>query len=143
MEYSGIRNETILPTFRVIGRHKASFSILVSPGISEEDLIQLVFAFKEARGRGDLVKMVPLSSIKVFSFFEIYVFTDGKWASREKLKKFIEGHLHQSGKEEEFLREYATHIQGHYLYSFRLKEEEGTIGYNDGLDTVKNYRRLF
>ncbi len=132
----------ILPWFRVIGRHKASFSILVSPNASEEDLIRLIFAFKEARASGDLVKMVPLSSIKVFSFFEIYAFTDGKWASAERLKKFIEANLSQSG-EKEFLRKYATHIKAHYLYSFRLKQEEGCIGYNDGLDTVRNYRRLF
>ncbi len=141
-ENLGTEIKKIPPPFKVIGRHKASFSVLVSPTASEEDLIQLIFAFKAARASDDLAKMVPLSSVKIFSFFEIYVFTDGKWASVENLKKFIEANLHQSGAEE-FLKEYATHIKAHYLYSVELKKEEGCIGYNDGRDSVKNYRQLF
>ncbi len=131
-----------IPSFRVVGKHKGSFSILVSPATSQAELAQLVLAFKAARSASHLSKLIPLSSVKeVFSVLEVYVFTDEIWASPQRLKKFISTNLHQT--DEKFPKEYATHVRAHYLYSASGDQEEGSVGYNYGIENLKNYKRLF
>jgi hypothetical protein len=129
------------PSFKVIGKHKGSFSVLVPATTAQADLAQLVFAFKKARAGNGLSKMLPLSSAKeAFSVLEIYVFTDEIWASPQRLKKFISTNLHQT--DEKFQKEYATHVRAHYLYSVAGDQEEGSVGYNNGIENLKNYKRL-
>jgi len=48
---------TQLPTFSVIGRDKSSFSLLVPQNTTDEQLAQLIYAFRQARKNNSLGRM--------------------------------------------------------------------------------------
>lgn len=135
-----------IPPFKIIGKYQTSLTLLVPAKTTDAELKKLIFKFREARVSNELSRLIPPTTPKgskgSYAVVDIYVFSEEIWASSEKLGKFIRTSM-KSKSDREFSREYANHIRAYYFYSIPASEETGSIGYDDGMDRSKKYKKLF
>jgi hypothetical protein len=145
-----------IPEFKVIGQYKTALSLLVPPSTKKDQLIKLVYAFKEAKQNNTLSKMIPPTTpggIKgKYAIIQIFIFNEPKWATEEILKKYLGGDsplVYSDGykkKYERFVKQVTLHIRAYY-WANPLGQEEGSIGTSTEIGGKKlitpNYKKLF
>ena len=140
---------TAIPSFKVVAKYKGlgiTYAVLVPENTSREQLKELILGFRNGRKDGSINKMIPPTTPKSkvggdYNAIEIYVFSEPKWATEDKFKKWMESSLLR-GEDKVFDKQYVNHIKAYYLYSFP-SHEEGSIGYSGEGMKSSYYERLF
>jgi len=132
-----------LPNFKVMGQNgQTTFSVVVPKATTTAELNRLVIAFRDAKRTGNVQKLIPQwPNTGPYLRLDVLIFNEPEWATSDRLRQFIMTSL-KSKVQIAFAKQYTQHIRAHYVYSF-VDEEEGSIGYDDGMDRSRNYKQLF
>jgi hypothetical protein len=132
-----------LPSFKVTGQYgQTTFSVVVPKATTTAELNRLVMAFKDAKRTGNVQKLIPQwPNTGPALRLDVLIFNEPEWATSDRLRQFIMTSLN-SKVQIAFAKQYTQHIRAHYVYSF-ADEEEGSIGYDDGMDRSRSYKQLF
>lgn len=133
--------------FIVIGKYeRSSLSFFVGEAADKKKLIKLVYDLRDARRENRLKRMIPPTtpggSQGDYAVMDIYIFTDSRWATSDRLKRFIRTHMDRA-EDRKFEREFASHVAAHYVYNVMNKAEEGSLGLDDEMVKSAHYKRLF
>lgn len=135
-----------LPKFKVVAQDLTTLTILVSKDIKNDQLETLISGFRTARERNILSRFIPATTkggIKGdYAIIWIFVFSEPDWSTADKLKRFINMSA-LSETDKQFEKEYTKHIKAEYYYSDLVGDEYGSLGYDDGVITAPNYKKLF
>jgi hypothetical protein len=127
--------------YTLMGKRPTSYSIVVAGGATPEQLTGLIYAIRDARRDDKLGALDPRwRGHEGVKMFEVLVFKNKTWADSDKLRKFQRMSL-KSKEERAFSKRYAARVVAHYFLS--PAEEEGSLGFDDGLDRSGVHKQLF
>jgi len=115
-----------------------------------EQLEALVFNLRDARKGGYLSRLIPPMAKAEKSgdyTVRVYVFTEKAWAAGPKVGKYMNGRPSNKA-DEEFAREFCTHIRANYFYTaLPIKKNEtgcaGAFEYDEKASRERCSKELF
>ncbi len=130
--------------FKVASKNGIILCLVVPPTTTEKQLTDLIYKFKQAKRDNTLSSLIPPINLGLpdkYTMFIIYIFNDQKWATSEKYKEY-EYANDKTSKGRAISKAYINHIVAYYEYDMNGKEY-GTLGYDEGGDKSKRYKKLF
>lgn len=144
-----------IPQFKITGTYeKICVSILVPENTSKEQLINLIYEFKNASEGNYLYKYFPPTTpthkMGNYAIVEVFIFSDPNMATSTLLKKYMEASS-SNPSDVKFSQQYADKVLGHYYYASALDRKNlgdytvfGCLGLRDsGIKPTLTYQKLF
>src|SRR5439155_5401785 len=134
-----------LPDFNAV-------AVLVPPDTTDEQVGHLLSRFKTARIDGTLRQYIPATSrgkLGPHAIPDIYVFSDGKWATPPALRAVVEVRPNAADAKIGGMTfdEVAPHVRGHYMINLHEPDhrDRASVGYADEEAGYRapGYRELF
>lgn len=141
LSYSSIVMSFDLPTFKIIWKQGSTYGILFDGNLSDSQIEQIIYAFRDIRERGEFDKYFPATSPdsdNQYSDLQIQIFTDPKWATKKMADTYNDGHMSY-----DMTHEYLNNSRGYYGLREAIGYESGTLGDKKGKYKSKNYKILF
>jgi hypothetical protein len=139
---SGIAESFEIPQFKIIWKEFSTFGILFDQKLSDNQVEQIIYEFREIRKRREFYKYFPQTTPggkDKYTVIQIQIFTNPKWSSEKMMKDFLK---YKMSKKME--KQYFNNIRGYYGWSnLKTIYERGSIGDCDDKLKSKNYRELF
>jgi len=114
-------------------------AVLVPPDTTDEQVGHLLSRFKTARIDGTLGQYITATSrgnkLGPHAIADIYVFSDGKWATPAALRAVVEGRHNAADAKIGGMTfdEVAPHVRGHYMINLHEPDhrDRASVGYAD------------
>ena len=130
-----------IPSFKVLWQDLSFILILVDKQTTTKQMTALIYEFRKAKKENYLSKWFPVTTPGLsdkYAGIYIYVFSEPKWASKEKMDKYF-----TLSRDQSFAKEYLKHVKALYHVELNDKTEIGTLGDTNGVVKSPFYKKLF
>lgn len=139
---TALASEAKIPQFQVQWRTGIIVSVVVTPKTTKDQLKALIFEFRKARRAHSLINYLPATTPGIsddpHAQVIIFVFSDPKWATKEKYNEY-----ERSGMRSRIAQAYLDKITASFEFNYLDSKEYGSLGYDEGGMRSSSYKKFF
>ena len=139
---TSLASEIKIPQFQVQWRAGIIVGVVVSPNSTKDQLKALIFEFQKARREHFLTKYLPATTPGISGDSHaqviIFVFSDPKWATKEKYNEY-----EISGMRSQKAQAYLNKIIASFEFNYMDSKEYGSLGYDEGGMKSASFKKFF